>query len=838
MSETPNQLANNENASASSSPQSGTNNPGINLPTQPFEIPILALQNTTIFPETVVPLAVGRPRSVAAVEAALASPEKLLGCITVRPDSPNTSGDSTPKDLFDVGTLVMIKRMERVESTMHIIAQGTERIKVLEWKQEEPYLRALVQILPEVRVVDSEQVEAIKRNMQTMVQQALALLPGVPPEIRAAIMGSVEPVRLAYFLGSILNLGVEQEQKMLEANTADELLRLAHTYLARELEIIQLRSKIATEAQSEMDKSQRDYVLRQQMKAIQKELGEDETGEMAEVAMLRERLEKADLPEEVRKEADRELRRLEKLPPAAPDYHVIRTYLEFVLELPWNKSSEHKLDLAEARRILDEDHFGLEDVKERILEFLAVIKLRPDTKSPILCFVGPPGVGKTSLGRSIARSLGRQFERLSLGGVRDEAELRGHRRTYIGAMPGRIIQSLRRAGVNNPVMMLDEIDKLGADYRGDPASALLEILDPQQNNSFRDHYLDLPFDLSRVFFIATANQLGPIPAPLRDRMEVIALAGYSDREKLEIAKRYLVPRQITENGLREGQLQISDDAIELIATRYTREAGVRQLERTIGRIARKVALKIAQGEAESVSVTAVEVPEYLGPPRFYPEQARKELPAGVSTGMAWTEMGGEVLFIEATLLPGGRGLTITGQLGEVMQESARAAQSYLWSHAIDFGIDADMFKSYGVHLHVPAGAIPKDGPSAGVTITAALASLYTGRRVRPDTAMTGEITLSGLVFPVGGIKEKVLAAHRAGIRRIILPSRNEADVQEIPEDVRNELQLVFVSRIGEVIDGALEVLVANPPPPLPPGLGRDQGARQPEGEPLAARSEA
>ena len=694
---------------------------------EPFEIPVLALQNTTLFPETVVPLAVGRPRSIGAVEASLATEEKLLACITVRSDINTSTQDAKSSDLYKVGTLAIIKRMERIENTMHIIAQGTERIKVLEWKQEEPYLRARVEILPDLKIVDQEEVEAIKRNVQSMVQEALALMPGVPPEVRVAMLGSVEPIRLAYFLGSILNLGVEQEQKMLEADTADELLRLAHTYLARELEIIQLRSKIASEAQSEMDKSQRDYILRQQMKAIQKELGEDESGEQAEAEMLRERLAAADLPEEVRTEAERELKRLEKLPSAAPDYHVIRTYLEYVLELPWHKSSEDKLDLKEARRILDEDHYGLEDVKERILEFLAVIKLRPDTKSPILCFVGPPGVGKTSLGRSIARALGRQFERMSLGGVRDEAELRGHRRTYIGSMPGRIIQSIRRAGVNNPVMMLDEIDKLGADYRGDPSAALLEILDPQQNSSFRDHYLDLPFDLSRVFFIATANQLGPIPPPLRDRMEVIAIAGYSDREKLEIAKRYLVPRQIEENGLKPGQLTLTDAAIELIATRYTREAGVRQMERTVGRVARKVALKIAQGEAEAVAVDAEQIPEYLGPPRFYPEQARKELPAGVATGMAWTEMGGEVLFIEATLLPGGKGLTITGQIGEVMQESARAAQSYLWSHAGEFGISAEMFRDYGVHLHVPAGAIPKDGPSAGVSITAALASLYSGQ---------------------------------------------------------------------------------------------------------------
>ena len=801
---------------------------------QKFEVPVLALQNLNVFPETVVPLGVGRPRSVAAVEAALATPEKLLGCITVRPERSDDT-DAKSADLFDVGTLVMIKRMERLPDAMRILVQGTERIRVIEWKQEDPHLRAVVEILPEPRIVDPEQVEAAKRNVQQMIQEALALLPNVPAEVRIAVLSSVDPVRLAYFLGSILNLGVEEEQKMLEANTADELLRLAHNSLARELEILQLRSKIATEAQTEMDKAQRDYVLRQQMRAIQKELGEDETGEAAEAELLRERLEKAELPDEVRTEAERELKRLERLPPAAPDYHVIRTYLEYVLELPWLKSSEDKLDLAEARRILDEDHYGLEDVKERILEFLAVIKLRPDTKSPILLFVGPPGVGKTSLGRSIARALGRQFERMSLGGVRDEAELRGHRRTYIGAMPGRIIQSIRRAGVNNPVLMLDEIDKLGNDYRGDPAAALLEILDPQQNNTFRDHYLDLPFDLSRIFFIATANQLGPIPPPLRDRMEMIRLAGYSDREKLEIARRYLVPRQTGENGLNQAQLKIEDGAVELIAARYTREAGVRQLERNVGSVARKVALKIAQGQAESVTVTAGDIREYLGPPRFYPEEARKELPAGVATGMAWTEMGGEVLFIEATLLPGGRGLTITGQLGEVMQESARAAQSYLWSHAAEFGIEQEIFKEFGVHLHVPAGAIPKDGPSAGVTITSALASLYTGRRVRPDTAMTGEITLSGLVFPIGGVKEKVLAAHRAGIRRILLPSRNEADVDDIPDDVKSELQIVFVSNIAEALDAALEVLVANPPPLMASTGDSTRGTREPEPEPLTVK---
>lgn len=777
----------------------------------PFEIPVLPLQNTTLFPETVVPLAVGRDRSVRAVEAALGTEEKLLACITTK--TPNVTGDeATYDDLYKIGTIVNVKRMMRNEGVMQLIVQGMDRFEVVEWVEDQPFLKAKIQVLPELRRVDEEEIEALKRNIQNLIQQALALLPNVPPEIRMAVMTQTDPVQISYFLASVLDLGVETEQKMLESSTVDGLLTLTHAALARELEIMQIRSKIATEAQTEMDKSQRDYVLRQQMKAIQKELGEDETGEKAEAGQLRERLETADLPEDVRKEAERELKRMEALPQSAPDFHVIRTYLEYILDLPWRKSSEEKLDLNEARKILDEDHYGLEDIKERILESLAVVKLRPDSKSPILLFVGPPGVGKTSLGRSIARALGREFERMSLGGMRDEAELRGHRRTYIGAMPGRIIQALRRVGVNNPVLMLDEVDKLGADFRGDPASALLEILDPAQNNTFRDNYLDLPFDLSKVFFIATANSLGPIPMPLRDRMEIIQLAGYSDREKLNIAKQYLIARQIEANGLKPEQLSITDAAINLLTARYTREAGVRQLERTIGNIARKVALKVAQGSSVSETVDAKDIKEYLGAPRFYPEEARKELPAGVATGMAWTEMGGEVLFIEATLLPGGGGLTLTGQLGEVMKESAQAARSYLWSHATDFGIDPELIKQNGVHLHVPAGAIPKDGPSAGVTMASALASLYTGRKVRSDTAMTGEITLSGQVFPVGGIKEKVLAAHRAGIRRIVLPAQNEPDTEEIPEDVRAELEIIPAKLVSEVLDATLEKDVTQPVP--------------------------
>ena len=787
---------------ADNTPESENERPADALPEE-LEIPVLPLQNTTLFPETVVPLAVGRERSTRAVEAALATEEKLIACVTTKTENV-TGDDAAPKDLYQIGTVVNIKRMMRNEGVMQLIVQGIERFEVIEWVSEQPYMRAKVRVQSELRVIDNEEVEALKRNIQGMIQQALALLPNVPPEIRMAIMSQQDPVQLAYFLASVLDLGTETEQKMLESSTVDGLLTLTHAALARELEIMEIRSKIATEAQHEMDKSQRDYVLRQQMKAIQKELGDEDSGEKAEAEQLRERLEKADLPDDVRKEATRELKRMEQLPQSAPDYHVIRTYLEYVLELPWRKSSEEKLDLVEARKILDEDHYGLEDIKERILESLAVVKLRPDSKSPILLFVGPPGVGKTSLGRSIARALGREFDRMSLGGMRDEAELRGHRRTYIGAMPGRIIQSLRRVGVNNPVLMLDEIDKLGNDFRGDPASALLEILDPAQNNTFRDNYLDLPFDLSKVFFIATANQLSPIPMPLRDRMEIIQLAGYSDREKLQIAKQYLIPRQIKETGLTPEQLEIRDDAVNLLTTRYTREAGVRQLERSIGNIARKVALKVAQGSTDKVVVSAEEVRGYLGAPRVFPEEARKELPPGVATGMAWTEMGGEVLFIEATLLPGGGGLTLTGQLGDVMKESAQAARSYLWSHAADFGIDTELIKHNGIHIHVPAGSIPKDGPSAGVTMASAMASLYTGRKVRSDTSMTGEITLSGLVFPVGGVKEKVMAAHRAGIRRIILPDRNEPDTDEIPEDVKKELEFIPVKYISEVLKAALE----------------------------------
>jgi ATP-dependent Lon protease len=538
------------------------------------------------------------------------------------------------------------------------------------------------------------------------------------------------------------------------------------------------------------------------MRAIQQELGE-KGGEQGEAEQLRERLEKADLPEDILKEANRELSRLEKLPPGAPDYNVIRTYLDYVLELPWRKSTEDSLDIAKARQVLDEDHYGLKDVKERILEHLGVLKLNPNAKAPILCFVGPPGVGKTSLGQSIARSLNRKFERLSLGGMHDEAELRGHRRTYIGAMPGRVLQAMRRAGANNPVLMLDEVDKLGRDFRGDPAAALLEILDPEQNKTFRDNYLDLPFDLSKVLFVTTANALDTIPRPLLDRMELLRLGGYSEEEKLEIAKRYLLPKQLKETGLSAEQCSIPDDTIRWITSRYTREAGVRQLERAIGRVGRKIALRFAEGNAESCVVRPDDLIEMFGPEPFSQEQARRELPPGVSTGLAWTESGGDVLYIEGTLLPDGKGLTLTGQLGEVMQESAKAAQSYIWSHAGDFEIDPAVFKNSGVHVHVPAGAIPKDGPSAGVTMATALASLYTKLPARSDIAMTGEITLTGLVLPIGGVKEKVLAARRAGILTVILPKGNQKDLRDLPEHVRDEMKFLFAERVEDVLRAAV-----------------------------------
>ncbi|MBZ5608086.1 MAG: endopeptidase La [Acidobacteriia bacterium] len=768
-----------------------------------YTLPVLPLKNAVLFPYLLMPLSAGRPGSIAAVEAALATESKEVLVFTQRDpdiDSP------TQNDLYSIGTKAVIRKMNRAgEGHLELLVLGMERVTLVKLDTSEPFLKARVTPLPLPEDTGAE-VEALQSALLELAGEALALAqPNAPQELRGLLSSNEDPLRLAFVLSSMFSLEAEKGQSLLEAPSRLEALRMMHRYLTHEVQVLELRNKINTEARSEMTKEQRDYLLRQQMRAIQQELGE-KGGEQAEAEQLRERLEKADLPEEILKEAKRELDRLEKLPPGAPDYNVIRTYLDYVLELPWRKRSEDSLDIARARQVLDEDHFGLKDVKERILEHLGVLKLNPDAKAPILCFVGAPGVGKTSLGQSIARALNRKFERMSLGGLHDEAELRGHRRTYIGALPGRVIQAMRRAGANNPVLMLDEVDKLGRDFRGDPAHALLEILDPEQNKTFRDNYLDLPFDLSKVLFVTTANALDTIPQPLLDRMEVLRLAGYSEEEKLEIAKRYLIPKQLKETGLSTEQCTLPDETVKKIISGYTREAGLRRLERAIGRVARKVALRVAEGNVQAPTVTLDDLAEMLGPEPFNQEQARRELPAGVATGLAWTETGGDVLYIEATLLPDGKGLTLTGQLGEVMQESTKAAQSYIWSHAGDFDIAPRLFKDAGVHVHVPAGAIPKDGPSAGVTMATALTSLYTKLPARSDVAMTGEITLTGLVLPIGGIKEKVLAARRSGIHTVIMPKANQKDLRDLPEDVRKEMQFIFAERVEDVLRTAIPQL--------------------------------
>jgi ATP-dependent Lon protease len=765
----------------------------------PAVLPVLPLKNTVLFPHLFMPLSVGRPGSTAAVESILTTEEKTFVVSAQRNDSVEKPGLD---DLYHIGTRAVIKKMGRGEGVIELLVQGVERVTLLRAEQTDPYLQVRVQPLPLPTDMSTE-VEALHRAIVELATKVFELAQVQTPVPIAQIAAqSQDPLTFTYLLGSMLSLDVVREQSLLEAPTRLDALRLMHEYLLHEVQVLELRHKISSQAQSEMTKQQRDYMLRQQMQAIQEELGE-KSPEKAEIDELRRRLVEADLPPEVRKEAERELGRLERMPAAAPDFQVTRTYLELVLELPWKKAEAQPIDLALARRVLDEDHYDLEEIKERILEDLAVLKLNPDAKAPILCLVGPPGVGKTSLGQSIARALGRKFERMSLGGLHDEAELRGHRRTYIGAMPGRIIQAIRRAKTSNPVVMLDEVDKLGRDFRGDPASALLEILDPAQNNNFRDNYLDLPFDLSQVFFITTANTLDTVPRPLLDRMEVIRLAGYSEEQKIEIANRYLLPRQLSQTGLTPAQLQLEPEALQQLISRYTREAGVRELERTIGRIARKVARRFAEGSTAAVTVHASDLVELLGPERIRPERHRTSLPAGVATGLAWTEAGGDVLYIEASLLRDGRGLRLTGQLGKVMKESARAALTFVWSHADMLGIDPDVFLHNGVHIHVPAGAVPKDGPSAGVAMVTALASLYSGVPVRSNVAMTGEITLSGLVLPVGGIKEKVLGARRAGIKHVILPRDNESDLREIPELVRNELEFTLAERIEDVLGAAL-----------------------------------
>jgi len=765
-------------------------------------LPVLPLKNSVLFPTLLMPVNAGRPSSIAAIESALATEEKEIVVFAQRDASVD---EPQAADLYTIGTKAVIKKMARGRGGIEAVLLGVERVVRIKLEQDGAFQRARIRPLPIIEE-KSPEIEALHREVIDLATRAVELTqPQAAAGMAQLIASAQSPLRLVYMLAPMFSLELEKEQLLLEAATVADCLRLMHANLSHELQVLELRSKIASEAQTEMSKEQREYLLRQQLRAIQKELG-GENPEQNELTLLREGVEKADLPEEVRKEVERELARLERLPPASPDYNVGRTYLDLVLELPWKKSTEDVLDIGRARQVLDEDHYDLREVKERILEHLGVLKLNPTAKSPILCFVGPPGVGKTSLGQSIARALGRKFERLSLGGLHDEAELRGHRRTYIGAMPGRIIQAIRRAGVNNPVLMLDEVDKIGHDFRGDPAAALLEILDPEQNRTFRDNYIDLPFDLSKVFFVTTANTLDTIARPLLDRMELLRLSGYSEEEKIEIAIRYLIPRQIKEAGLQPEHLVIDREALKAIVSLYTREAGVRQLERAIGRIARKVAVRHAEGKTEPVTIRRDDLAEWLGPRRFSPDQARKQLPPGVATGLAWTETGGDVLYIEATLLPSGRGLTLTGQLGEVMQESARAAQSYIWSHAEELGIDRTLFRRYGVHIHVPAGATPKDGPSAGVTMATALASIYSRFPVRIDTAMTGEITLTGLVLPIGGVKEKVLAARRLGIKRVILPRDNQKDLAELPETVAKEMEFIFADKIEDVLAAAIPQL--------------------------------
>ncbi len=768
-----------------------------------YTLPVLPLKSAVLFPYLLMPLSAGRPASIAAVEAALATESKEILVFAQRDPDLDVP---TQNDLYAIGTKAVIRKMNRSgEGHLELMVLGMERVTLLKLDSSEPFLKGRATPLP-LPHDSGPEIEALQGALIELAGEALTLAqPGSSQELRGLIASNEDPLRLSFVLASMFSFDADKCQSLLEAPSRAEALRMLHRYLMHEVQVLELRNKINTEARTEMSKEQRDYLLRQQMRAIQQELGE-KGGEQAEADQLRERLDQANLPEDILKEAKRELDRLEKLPPSAPDYNVIRTYLDYVLELPWNKSTEDSLDIARARQVLDEDHFGLKDVKERILEHLGVLKLNPNAKAPILCFVGAPGVGKTSLGQSIARALNRKFERMSLGGLHDEAELRGHRRTYIGALPGRVIQAMRRAGANNPVLMLDEVDKLGHDFRGDPAHALLEILDPEQNKSFRDNYLDLPFDLSKVLFVTTANALDTIPQPLLDRMEVIRLAGYSEEEKLEIAKKYLIPKQLKETGLTAEQCVLPDETVRKIISGYTREAGLRRLERAIGRVTRKVALKFAEGATGPVTVTLEELTEMLGPEPFNQEEARRDLPPGVATGLAWTEAGGDVLYIEATLLPDGKGLTLTGQLGEVMQESVKAAQSYIWSHAANFDIDPALFKTSGVHVHVPAGAIPKDGPSAGVTMATALTSLYTKLPARSDVAMTGEITLTGLVLPIGGIKEKVLAARRAGIRTVIMPKANQKDLRDLPDEVRKEMEFIFASRVEEVLRTAIPSL--------------------------------
>jgi ATP-dependent Lon protease len=764
----------------------------------PRVLPVLPLRETVAFPETVMPLAVGQPRSVQLVNDALASNRMIVMVASRDPENEEPG----PDDLYRVGVVGTIARMLRApDDTLRILVQSGVRVRIDDFIRSEPYLVGGISELPDV-VVETPELTALARNVQQTFSQIIESVPYLPEELQLAVANIEDPSALSHLIAGSLRLSIEEKQELLEEVDVTARLRKLSTILARELEVISIGSRIQSEVQSEIDKGQREFVLRQQLKAIQQELGElDE--QAAEANELREQLDAIELPEEVRKQADRELGRLERLPPAAAEHGVIRSYLEWIIALPWDRSTEDNLDLDHAREVLDEDHYDIEKVKDRILEFLAVRKLKPDARGSIMCLVGPPGVGKTSLGRSIARALGRAFERISVGGVRDESEIRGHRRTYIGALPGTIIRAMRDAGSNNPILMIDELDKMGADFRGDPASAMLEVLDPEQNHSFRDHYLDLPFDLSKTIFVCTANDIDRVPGPLRDRMEVIPLSGYTEEEKLEIARRYLVPRQIERSGLSKGKIAFGDPALRAVIRDYTREAGVRQLEREIGAICRKVALEYARGtRTKRYAVSEKRVRELLGRPRVPGDVRRRTSEPGVATGLAWTPVGGDVLFVEATAMPGRGKLTITGQLGDVMRESAEAALSYVRGHSPE--LPEDWFAEHDIHIHVPAGAIPKDGPSAGITMTTALRSLVTGQPVRNDVAMTGEVTLTGQVLPIGGLKEKALAAQRYGIRLVIAPMLNQADLEDFPAHLLEDVEFRFVEHVEEVFEMALE----------------------------------
>jgi ATP-dependent Lon protease len=781
----------------------------------PSELPVLPLRDTVLFPNSFMPLAVAREASVRLVEEANGA-GRLIGVFTQREAAME---EPLQDDLFPVGTVTHIHKMFKLpDGSLRLIVQGVERVTLDSIVQSRPYLRAVVTVAPDqLREEDRLEIDALQRNIKSNFQQVVSLSPLLSDDLQTLAANITDPGKLADFIASSLaTIGTPIKQEILSTLDVRARMDALNRILIKELEVLELGSRIQSQVQSEVGKNQREYFLREQMKAIQKELGEGDE-QAKEIEELRAKIEAAGMPEGVKKEALRELDRLSKMPVAAAEYTVSRTYVDWLVALPWSKRTEDSIDLKHTKEVLDADHSGLEKVKDRVLEYLAVRKLNPDVKGPILCFLGPPGVGKTSLARSIANSIGRKFVRVSLGGMRDEAEIRGHRRTYIGALPGQVIQGLRRAESKNPVFILDEIDKLGSDFRGDPASALLEVLDPEQNNSFRDHYLDVPFDLSEVLFLTTANVLDPIPPPLRDRMEVLELAGYTEEEKLRIAFEHLIAKQVKNNGLTPEQVEFTEAAIRDVIRGYTREAGVRNLEREIGALCRKMARRRAEGDEARVVVTADLVVEMLGAPSFLDEEiANRTKDPGVAVGLAWTPAGGEVLFVEASRMQGGGSLTLTGHLGDVMKESARTALSWFRAHAEHYGVDPSFYKDSEIHLHVPSGAIPKDGPSAGVTMVSALASQLTGRPVRGDIAMTGEITLSGRILPVGGIKEKVLAARRHGITELIMPRQNEKNVKEdLTDDLRKELTIHFVSEISEAVAIALQPSAAQTTTPMP-----------------------